>query len=262
MPIQQLCTITEKNQVGADTYWYTLSCGKMVARTFRGPGQFVHIACGEGSLLRRPISVAACGVDEPQDLLGIAFQVRGKGTAWLAQRQVGETLDVLGLMGNGFRMGPGGHYLLVGGGIGVPPLYGCAKQAQFGGGTTTAVLGFRDAGRAVLLEQLSSACNDVRLYTDDGSLGACGYVHEGVRSVLDKDRSFTSILACGPKPMLRGVVQVAREYGIPCQVSMEERMACGVGACLGCAVAMADGSVKRVCKDGPVFLAEEVDWNA
>ena len=85
---------------------------------------------------------------------------------------------------------------------------------------------------------------------------------DGVRAVLERDKDFTAVLACGPKPMLRGVAEAARAYGLPCQVSMEERMACGVGACLGCAIQMADGSMKHVCKDGPVFDAEEVDWDA
>ena len=176
----------------------------------------------------------------------------------LFRSEVGDKLDALGLLGNGFILRPQGRYLLAGGGIGVPPLYGCAQAAQ---GKAVAVLGFRNADRAILLEQFGTACEGAYLYTDDGSLGKKGYVHDGVRAVLDKDKNFTAILACGPKAMLRGVVKVAREYGIPCQVSMEERMACGVGACLGCAIQMADGSMKHVCKDGPVFGAEEVDWN-
>ncbi len=124
------------------------------------------------------------------------------------------------------------------------------------------MLGFRSAQRVILSEQFGGTCKDVLLYTDDGSAGAKGYVHDGVRAVLDKDKDFTAILAGGPKPMLRGVVAVAKEFGIPCQVSTEERMACGVGACLGCAIQMADGSMKHVCKDGPVFDAQEVDWDA
>ena len=258
MPVQQSCIIVEKTQVGPNTWRFTLEAGDMVKTTFRAPGQFVHIACGHSRLLRRPISVCACQSDTPDDLLGIVFEVRGEGTAWLAKREVGDKLDVLGLLGNGFHMESGGRYLLAGGGIGVPPLYGCAQSC---GGKAVAVLGFRNAERTILLEQFGIACEGAYLYTDDGSLGKQGYVADGVRAVLDKDKDFTAILACGPKAMLRGVVQVAQEYGIPCQVSIEERMACGVGACLGCAVQMADGSMKHVCKDGPVFDAQEVDWN-
>lgn len=258
MPIQHTCKLVGKRQAGPNTWWFTLEAGDMVEKTFRAPGQFVHINCGHSRLLRRPISVATCQSDVPDDLLSIVFEVRGQGTAWLAKREVGDTLDVLGLLGNGFLLRANGRYLLAGGGIGVPPLYGCAQYAD---GRAVAVLGFRSAQRAILMEQYREACEDIYLYTDDGSAGTKGYVADGVRAVLDKDKDFTAVLACGPKPMLRGVVDAAREFGVPCQVSMEERMACGVGACLGCAVQMADGSMKHVCKDGPVFNAGEVDWN-
>ena len=106
-----------------------------------------------------------------------------------------------------------------------------------------------------------AACKEVYLCTDDGSAGRHGFVDAQVRDILEKDKDFTAILACGPRPMLKSVAKVAAEYGVPCQVSMEERMACGVGACLGCAIQMADGAMKHVCKDGPVFDAREVDWN-
>lgn len=256
--MQQSCTLVDKVQMGPDTWWFQLECGRMIEKTFRAPGQFVHIKCGHSRLLRRPISVATCQDDSPEGGLAIVFEVRGQGTDWLARRELGDKLDVLGLLGNGFMLREDGRYLLAGGGIGVPPLYGCAQYAHK---KTVAVLGFRTADRAILLPQFAEACQDVRLYTDDGSLGAKGYVADGVRAVLDKDKDFTAVLACGPKVMLRGVAQAAEEYGIPCQISMEERMACGVGACLGCAVQMTDGSMKHVCKDGPVFNAREVDWN-
>lgn len=258
MPIQQSCTLTAKSRLGPDTWRFTLEVGDMVEQSLLGPGQFVHIACGHSRLLRRPISVCAWESTPGANTLDVVFEVRGEGTAWLARRELGDKLDVLGLLGNGFTLREEGRYLLAGGGIGVPPLYGCALDAQ---GNATAVLGFRNAQRVILQEPFRQACKDVLLYTDDGSAGTQGYVHDGVRAVLDKDKDFTAILACGPKPMLRGVVAAAREYGVPCQVSMEERMACGVGACLGCAIQMTDGAMKHVCKDGPVFDASEVDWN-
>lgn len=256
--MQETCTLIDKRQIGPNTWWFQLECGRMIEKTFQAPGQFVHIKCGHSRLLRRPISVATCQDDSPEGGLSVVFEVRGQGTDWLARREIGDKLDVLGLLGNGFTMDPSGRYLLAGGGIGVPPLYGCA---QYAAGKAVAVLGFRTAQRAILLPQFAEECQDVRLYTDDGSLGVKGYVADGVRAVLDKDKDFTAVLACGPKVMLRGVAQAAAEYGLACQVSMEERMACGVGACLGCAVQLADGSMKHVCKDGPVFNAQEVDWN-
>ena len=113
----------------------------------------------------------------------------------------------------------------------------------------------------ILADRYQEVCKEVYLCTDDGSLGRHGFVDAQVKDILEQDKTFTAILACGPKPMLKNVARVAAEYGVPCQVSMEERMACGVGACLGCAIQMADGTMKHVCKDGPVFNAEEVDWD-
>ena len=221
-------------------------------------GQFLHIACGEGLLLRRPISVCMVQEDEPQDTARVVFEVRGEGTKWLAQRQVGDKVNGLGPLGNGFTVTPNDRLLLVGGGIGVPPLLG---QAAFTAKNSPAVLGFRSADRAMLVEDYRDYCEAVYLCSDDGSLGRHGFVDAQLKDILEKDKNFTAVLACGPKPMLKNVAKVAAEYGVPCQVSLEERMACGVGACLGCAVQMADGTMKHVCKDGPVFDAKEVDWN-
>ena len=235
-----------------------LEVGDMVRTSWKGPGQFVHVKCGDSLLLRRPISVCSCMEEEPEDTLAIVFEVRGEGTQWLANRPVGHSVDVMGLLGNGFTMKPQGRYLLVGGGIGTPPLLGYAEAFRQ---NAVAVLGFRSADRVILEERYREACKEVYLCTDDGSAGRHGFVDAQVRDILEKDKNFTAILACGPRPMLKSVAAVAAEFGVPCQVSMEERMACGVGACLGCAIQMADGTMQHVCKDGPVFDAGEVDWN-
>ena len=259
MKVETKCKIIQKVRLNPDTVYMVLEAGSMVRDTCKGPGQFVHIKCGEGSFLRRPISVCSCMEGEPEDTIAIVFERRGTGTDWLAQRECGEYLDVLGFLGNGFTMKPEGRYLLVGGGIGVPPMRGCAQYTM---GRSTAILGFRTAQRAILLDQFRQECDQVLVATDDGTMGHHGFVDALVRQVLEKDKNFTAVLACGPKLMLRSVWNVAKEFGVPCQVSMEERMACGVGACLGCATPMADGTMKHVCKDGPIFAAEEVDWNA
>lgn len=258
MKVEHKCKIVSKQQMG-DAIYMNLEVGDMVRTSFRAPGQFVHIKCGHSRLLRRPISVCSCVEDGPVDTLAIVFEVRGEGTQWLARRPVGYGLDVMGLLGNGFDIRPEGRYLLVGGGIGVPPMYGCA---QYTGGRSTAIVGFRSREKAILLEQLEAACAGVHVATDDGSLGHHGFVDALVRRELERDRDYDGVLACGPKPMLRSVAKAAGELGVPCQVSMEERMGCGVGACLVCACDMADGSRKHVCKDGPVFDAKEVDWDA
>ena len=221
-------------------------------------GQFLHVACGEGSLLRRPISVALTLADEPENTAALIFEVKGEGTRWLSKRKVGDMVDVLGPLGNGFSVEEGGRYLLVGGGIGTPTLLGYAEAFHE---NAVAVLGFRSADRVILVDRYREACKEVYLCTDDGSAGRHGFVDAQVRDILEKDKNFTAILTCGPRPMLKSVAKAAAEYGVPCQVSMEERMACGVGACLGCAIQMADGTMQHVCKDGPVFDAGEVDWN-
>ena len=258
MKVERECKIVSKEQVG-DAVYMTLEVGDMIRASFRAPGQFVHIRCGEGLLLRRPISVCSCMEDEPDDLLSIVFEVRGEGTRWLAGRELGDSLDVLGLAGNGFDLKPEGRYLLVGGGIGIPPMLGCA---QYTGGRATAILGGRSRDKIILEDFFREDCAKVLCAPDDGSLGHHGFVDALVRRELSEDRGYDGVLACGPKPMLRNVAKVAEEFGIPCQVSMEERMGCGVGACLVCACDMADGSRKHVCKDGPVFDSREVDWDA
>lgn len=256
MKVETRCKIIDKRRLSADAVFLTLQVGDMVRKNFCAPGQFVHIKCGESRFLRRPISVCLCMEDQPEDTLAIVFEVRGEGTAWLADRETGDMLDVLGLLGNGFSMETAGRYLLVGGGIGVPPLLGCASRSS------QAILGFRSREKAILIDRFQEACAGVQVATDDGSLGYHGFVDALVRRTLETDQNFTAVLACGPKPMLKSVARAAAEFGVPCQVSMEERMACGVGACLGCATPMADGTMKHVCKDGPVFPASEVDWNA
>ena len=251
MPIQKSCTVVEAVRLNAFAYSFTLEAEGM---TPEGPDQFVHVKCGHSRLLRRPISIC----DWEENLLRIVFEVRGEGTEWLSRRKAGDRLDVLGPLGRGFRMDREGRYLLVGGGIGVPPLLGYGECFQK---NAVAVLGFRSADRVILADRFQACCEEVYLCTDDGSAGRHGFVDAQVRDILEKDKNFTAILACGPRPMLKSVAAVAAEFGVPCQVSMEERMACGVGACLGCAIQMADGTMKHVCKDGPVFNAEEVDWD-
>lgn len=257
MKVERKCKIVSKEQMG-DAIYMVLEAGDMVHTSFRAPGQFVHVKCGESLLLRRPISVCSCMEDEPVDTLAIVFEVRGEGTDWLARRPVGHSLDVLGLAGNGFAMKPEGRYLLVGGGIGIPPMLGCAQYTQ---GKSTAILGGRSADKIILQDRFRDECAKVLIATDDGSLGHHGFVDALVRQELEGDQNYDAVLACGPRPMLRNVARVAEEFGVPCQVSMEERMGCGVGACLVCACDMADGSRKHVCKDGPVFDSREVNWD-
>lgn len=251
MPMEQICSVLHAEKLNPYAYALTLEAGALAQAA--QCGQFVHIKCGHSRLLRRPISI--CDVNGTQ--LKVVFEVRGEGTEWLSHRKEGSKLDVLGPLGHGFN--PAGEKILVvGGGIGVPPMLYTAKSAP---GEVHAVAGFRSLDRAMLISELETVCKSVSVASDDGTLGYHGFVDALVREKL-AEGGFTSVLACGPKPMLKSIVKVCQTHAVPCQVSMEERMGCGVGACLVCAVQMADGTMKHACKDGPVFNAEEVDWNA
>ena len=200
MKVEQKCGIISRTMLNDAAISLTLEAGDMVRTAFRAPGQFVHIKCGHSRLLRRPISVCACqaGEGDAPDRLTVVFEVRGEGTAWLAGRREGQSLDVMGLLGNGFPIEREGRYLLVGGGIGVPPMLGCAQYAP---GRCTAILGFRSGDRVMLEEQFRSVCSQVQVATDDGSYGFHGYVDALVRRELEGDRGYDAVLACGPRPM-------------------------------------------------------------
>lgn len=251
MPLQTFCPVLRVETVCPFAFALTLESEALAAAA--QPGQFLHIKCADNLLLRRPISI--CSVEN--NCLTIVFEVRGAGTRWLSQRKPGDMLDLLGPLGRGFDLS-GRKLLLAGGGIGVPPMLYAAQSCQ---GEVHAVLGFRSAERAILLEPFQAACQSVDIASDDGSIGRHAQVDVLIREKLEQEGDFTDVLACGPRPMLQAAAQAARQYGVPCQVSMEERMGCGVGACLVCACQMSDGSRKHVCKDGPVFRAEEVDWS-
>ena len=245
------CTVVQKDTCGGCT---RLVLEQPALAAMARQGQFLHIRCGEVQLLRRPISI--CDVEN--DTLSIVFEVRGAGTEWLSQRQVGDLLDVLGPLGNGFPA-VDGKILVAGGGIGVPPMLLTAKCAD----EADAVLGFRNASRQMLTEEFAATCGRVLCMSDDGSCGQKGYVADGVRQMLAQSQ-YAAVMACGPKMMLKTVAAAAQEAGVPCYVSMEERMGCGIGACLVCACKTrknGEEGYQHVCKDGPVFPAEEVCWD-
>lgn len=216
------------------------------------PGQFAHIYL-PGHTLRRPISI--CDMDKETGTLRLVFQIRGQGTAELAEIQPGNFLSVLAPLGNGFKPEDSSKKaLFVGGGIGVPPLLSAAK---FYGSNADVVLGFRNKNNVILEDDFKAAGCNVETATDDGSYGYHGLVID-----LIKDKNPDIIYACGPSPMLKAVSKFAEEKGIECRISLEERMACGIGACLGCACKLKndDGSeyMGHVCKDGPVFDSRKV----
>ena len=210
-------------------------------------GQFAHVYV-PGKTLRRPISVC----DASDNELRLVYQIKGEGTKLMAQMQSG-AVDVLVPLGNGFDIQSGKRYCLIGGGIGVPPMLYTARQCD----APLIITGFRTKSLVILQEDLC-AQGETLLCTDDGSAGQKGFVTDLLRARIGE---VDEVCACGPTPMLKAVAAVCREYGKPCQVSLEERMGCGVGACLVCAVKVRKNGeevMQHVCKNGPVFNAEEV----
>ena len=211
------------------------------------PGQFVQLAL-PGRYLRRPISVC----DWTESSLTLVYKVVGEGTADMARMVPGTSLDILTGLGNGFDTALcGDSPLLVGGGVGLPPLFGLAKALKALGKQVTVAVGFNTASEAFLLEDFAAAGIPVLLATMDGSAGITGLVTEAM-----KQANFDSVCACGPLPMLKAVYDFST---VPGQFSFEERMGCGFGACMGCTVKTKRG-YKRICKDGPVLEREEILW--
>lgn len=222
------------------------------------PGQFICLYTKDKSaLLPRPISI--CEVDKENDLLRIVYRVAGKGTAEFSAYQAGETVEVLGTLGNGFpyEKAAGKKVFLMGGGIGIPPMLELAKEMD---ATKQIVVGYRDE-KTFLKEDLEKY-GEVYIATEDGSVGTKGNVMDAIR---ENGLQADMIFACGPMPMLRAIKRYAEETGIPAYISLEEHMACGVGACLGCVVKTKEVDHHshvhnaRICTDGPVFEAGEVN---
>ena len=247
--------IIENRELARGVFSLSVSAGDIAAAAL--PGQFVNVACGfPGALLRRPISVC----DAADGSLCLVFEVRGKGTAWLSSLKAGDSVSLSGPLGNGFTLPQDCRVLLVGGGLGAAPLLFAARKL---GGSCDAVLGFRGKDNIVLADEFSALCGGVILTTDDGSFGRHGTVAAPLEEALSRG-GYAAVLACGPRPMLKAAAQICESAGVPCQVSLEERMACGMGACLVCAcrTKASDGSeaMSRVCRDGPVFDSREVAW--
>ena len=217
------------------------------ASAITAPGQFVNIAI-PGLFLRRPISVC----DWAENRLTLIYKTVGKGTDRLAAMAPGEALDLLTGLGNGYDLTKSGDApLLIGGGVGVPPMYGLAKALLSQGKSVDVVLGFNTASEIFYAAEFSTLGAQVHIATADGSLGTKGFVTDVMRCL-----PYSYFYACGPLPMFRAMERVAKTSG---QYSFEERMGCGFGACVGCTMETALGP-RRVCKDGPVFEREVILW--
>ena len=250
--------VLEHEQLGANLYLITLEAPS-IAQTLL-PGQFVHMRIPHmpDHMLRRPFSVYQC--DAERGSLSILYQVVGEGTQGLTQVAPGEAVSLMGPIGNSWKVGPcEGSVLLVGGGVGAAPLFMLAQQLCAEGRDVKVVLGAQTASALVTLEsyrQLPGAT--VVAATDDGSYGFAGFCTVPAQEALSSGEVGCCV-CCGPEVLMRIVAGMAHDAQVPCLVSLERRMACGVGACLSCVVDTREGK-KRACVDGPIFDAEEVVW--
>lgn len=209
-------------------------------------GQFINIKL-EGKYLRRPISVYDCA----DGVVTIIYKVVGHGTAQMSEMKVGERLDVLTGLGNGYNLEDSGeHPVLLGGGVGVPPLYLLAKKLIDQGKRVSVVLGFNTKNEVFCEQEFKALGCDVTVCTADGSYGTRGFVTDAM------PENYTYFYTCGPEPMLKAVYKAANTSG---ELSFEERMGCGFGACMGCSCKTITG-YKRICKEGPVMKKEEILW--
>ena len=239
-------TISE-NQRLTDDVWRMVLQGD--TQWITRPGQFVNIEL-EGLYLRRPISIS----DWSEDTITIIYKVVGRGTEQMSRMSVGQSLDVLTGLGNGFDADVECQQpLLVGGGVGVPPLYRLAKELIARGRKVSVVLGFNAAKEVFYADEFRALGADVYVSTADGSLGTKGFVTDAIR---ENGIEFDFFYSCGPLPMLKALCDCTEVSG---ELSFEERMGCGFGACMGCSCKTLAGN-KRICKDGPVMKREEIIW--
>ena len=249
-------TVAEQKKLAEGIYSMWLQAEEIAVQA--KPGQFISVYSNDKSrVLPRPISI--CEIDREQGKLRIVYRVVGKGTEEFSKALAGDTFEILGPLGNGFPLekAKGKRVLMVGGGIGVPPMLQTAKEAE---AEAVIVSGYRN-NDLFLKEELENA-GSLYIATEDGSVGTKGNVLDVIR---ENDIQADVMFACGPTPMLRALKQYAEEKNMPCRITMEEKMACGIGACLACVCQSKDVDAhshvhnKRICKDGPVFLSTEVE---
>lgn len=254
--VKMISRIISQDLLAPDIYSLWLSADEIAAQA--KPGQFISVYCNDsGRILPRPISI--CEIDRERGALRIVYRIAGKGTDEFAGMEPGETLEILGPLGNGFPMEEirGKRVFLMGGGIGIPPMVQTAREAE---ADVTVIAGYRNSD--IFLKEELAANGRLVIATEDGSVGTKGNVMDAVR---ENSLQADVIFACGPTPMLRAIKAYALEHQMICYLSMEERMACGIGACLACVCKSkevdhhSNVKNKRICKDGPVFLSTEVE---
>ncbi len=255
--------IIKKEQLKDDIYKFSVQANKIVENA--KPGHFIEIRVVDNvePLLRRPISIY--NMEKETGILEFIFQVKGKGTTLLAKREEKDELDIIGPLGYGtFKVKEYNNVAIIGGGIGIFPLYELSKQLKQQTNTQIhTYLGFRNKEYVVLEKEFEQVSHNLTITTDDGSYKQKGFAIDILKQDIQKQKP-DAIFACGPLPMLKAVQTLAQEQNIPCQISLEEKMACGLGACLGCAVKQAKSPKEapqywHVCKAGPVFNATDVE---
>ena len=285
--IQEQCRVIRLERLSADTWRLFLAAPGVAARVHAGQFVMLGVSAGYDPLLRRPFSIHDADKDKGE--ITLFFRVVGKGTEMLAAVRSGDELSLLGPLGNGFKLAPA-PALLVGGGIGIAPLLLLAKELKDKGNQAAAIIlaGRTKAEVAPLETSFTEWVQDPKsliFYTDDGSFGKRGRANEALAQELDSIFSWylgndddpsllpqnllnrlplpsaPVVYTCGPQPMLRAIALFCRDHQIKCQVSVESAMACGMGACLGCALPDKIGGHVHVCLDGPVFDAEALPWD-
>lgn len=254
--------LVKKEELIKDIFKFSVEVPEIVKEA--KPGNFIEIRVSENTepFLRRPISIY--NLDKERGILEFIFQVKGKGTQILSNKKIGEEIDIMGPLGFGtFKYDGYSNIAIIGGGIGIFPLYELAKSAKNQNIGVNTYLGFRNKELVVLEKEFNEVSNKSTITTDDGSYAEKGFAIDYLIKDLEKN-NVDCIYACGPLPMLKAVQKLAIDTGIPCQISLEEKMGCGLGACLGCAVKTSKSSKENpeywhVCKAGPVFQAKDVE---
>lgn len=253
---QGMYPVIKKENLAKDIYSFEIFCPEIASAA--KPGQFAQVKVS-GKFLRRPVSI--CEINKEKGTIRLVFAVKGEGTRILAETEKNSNIDILAPLGNGFETDDSfKKVILVGGGIGVPPMVQLSAVYKE---RASAIIGFRDKAAVILRNEFERNGSEVIVCTDDGSEGIHGFVTSPLEDILS-EKSADIIYACGPVPMLKNISAAAKKYNTKCFVSLEERMGCGIGACLVCVCSIKDKNGAEqslhVCKNGPVFNAEEVVW--
>jgi len=255
MPNQVFAKLVKKEKLLEGLYKFSVEAKEIV--DIAKPGNFVEIKVNENldPFLRRPISIY--NIDKENGILEIIFRVQGKGTEILSRKKEEDLIDIIGPLGYGtFKFEGYKNIAILGGGIGVFPLYELAKEASKSA-TVNTYLGFRNKEAVVLEKEFDKVSNKLIITTDDGSYKIHGFAINELKKDIE-DNKIDAIFACGPLPLLKAAQSLVKEKNIPCQISLEEKMGCGLGVCLGCAVEVVTGGYEHVCKQGPVFDSNKV----